>query len=93
MTQNYGFPVLSSGISTVILVCLSSNTVADPGFPVAGGRGPRTGGVDSPGGYVSKILYVKTKELGPLGGGRAPPRSANAIYNIRFCACNVVNLL
>ena len=32
------------------------------------------GGVDSRGGYVSKILYVKTKELGPLGG----PRSANA---------------
>ena len=33
------------------------------------------GGVDSRGGYVSKILYVKTKELGPLGGvcaGRAP---------------------
>ena len=33
------------------------------------------GGVDSQGGYVSKILYVKTKELGPLGGactGHAP---------------------
>ena len=30
------------------------------------------GGVDSRGGYVLKILYVKTKELGPLGGGRAP---------------------
>ena len=29
------------------------------------------GGVDSRGGYVSKFLYVKTKELGPLGG-RAP---------------------
>ena len=28
------------------------------------------GGVDSRGGYVSKILYVKTKELGPLGGAR-----------------------
>ena len=25
------------------------------------------GGVDSRGSYVSKILYVKTKELGPLG--------------------------
>ena len=39
------------------------------------------GGVDSRGGYISKILYVKTKELGPLGGGGArrarPPRSAN----------------
>ena len=38
------------------------------------------GGVDSRGGYVLKILYVKTKELGPLEGaraGRAPPRSTN----------------
>ena len=33
------------------------------------------GAVDSRGGYVSQILYVKTKESGPLGGacaGRAP---------------------
>ena len=29
------------------------------------------GGVDSRGGYISKILYVKMKESGPLGG-RAP---------------------
>ena len=29
------------------------------------------GGVGSRGGYISKILYVKTKELGSLGG-RAP---------------------
>ena len=57
--------------------------MADPGFPV-GGRGPPTGGgVDSRGGYVSKILYVKTKELGPLGGARAgrtpldPPMSCD----------------
>ena len=36
--------------------------------------------MDSRGGYVLKILYVKTKELGTLWGGRtpgAPPRSAN----------------
>ena len=33
-------------------------SVADPGFPV--------GGVDSRGGYVSKILLVETKESGPL---------------------------
>ena len=25
--------------------------------------------MDSRGGYISKILYVKTKESGPLGGG------------------------
>ena len=35
-------------------------TVADPGFPVGGG-------MDSLGGYILKILYVK-KESGPLGG-------------------------
>ena len=48
--------------------------MADPGFPVRGG------GVDSRGGYVSKILYVKMKEFGPLGGrvpGMPPSRSAN----------------
>ena len=39
-------------------------------FPY-GGRGPCRGGVDSWGGYVSKILYVKTRESGPLRG-RAP---------------------
>ena len=35
------------------------------------------GDMDSRGSYISKILYVKTKELGPLGGVH-PPRSANA---------------
>ena len=44
--------------------------MADPGFPVGGGRGPRRGGaVDPRGGYVSKILHVKMKESGPVGGG------------------------
>ena len=35
--------------------------------------------VDSRGGYISKILYVKTKESGPLVGRAlgTPPRSAN----------------
>ena len=43
--------------------------MAHPGFPVGEGREPHTGGgVDSRGGYVSKILYVKMKESGPLGG-------------------------
>ena len=40
--------------------------MADPGFLV-GGRGPCRD-VDPRGGYVSKILYVETKESGPLGG-------------------------
>ena len=39
--------------------------VVDPGFPVVGG-----GGVDSRGGYISKILYIKMKESGPSGGVR-----------------------
>ena len=35
--------------------------------------------MDSRGGYISKILYVETKESGPVGGVRrvCPPRSAN----------------
>ena len=45
--------------------------MADPGFPVGGGVDLIGGGVDSQGSYVSKILYVKTKELGPLGGAHA----------------------
>ena len=42
---------------------------ADRGFPVGGG------GANSRGGSVSKNLYVKTKESGPLGGcaPAAPP--------------------
>ena len=55
-------------------------SVADPGFPVGGGVDLVRGAVDPRGGYISKILHVKTKESGPIGGaraGRAPPRSAN----------------
>ena len=39
------------------------------------------GVVDFQGGYVSKILYVETKESGPLGGHTpdTPPRSANVM--------------
>ena len=40
--------------------------VADSGFPVD--SVDLVGGVDSRGGYVLKILYVKMKESGPLGG-------------------------
>ena len=59
------------------------HSVADPGFPV-GGTWTSQGDVDSRSGYVSKILYVKTKESGPLGGVRRarPPRSANDIHLI-----------
>ena len=54
-------------------------SVMDPGFPVGGGA-PTSwgGGANSRGGYVSKNLYVKTKESGPLGGHVlvVPPESA-----------------
>ena len=40
--------------------------MADPGFPIGGAD--FVGGANSRGGYVSKNLYVKTKESGPLGG-------------------------
>ena len=53
-------------ISTIV----EDRPVADPGFPV-GVRGPRRGAVDPRGGYVLKILHVKTKESGPVGGARA----------------------
>ena len=51
------------------------SAVADPGFPVGGGVDLVKGAVDSRGGYVSEILYVKMKESGPVGGGarRARP--------------------
>ena len=66
--------------------------VADPGFPVGGGVDLVGGGVDSRGSYVSKILYVKMKELGPLGGARAgrapldPPMTT-------FGLCSCTNML
>ena len=43
------------------------NAVADPGLTLGGG-------------YISKNLYVKTKELGPLGVRRVHPLgSANVL--------------
>ena len=43
-------------------------SVADPGFPIGGGIDHMGGCIDSQGGYVSRSLYVKMKESGPLGG-------------------------
>ena len=44
------------------------------------------GAVDLRGGYVSKILHVKMKESGSVGGHTlgAPPRSTNGIYTPDF---------
>ena len=47
----------------------------DPGFSV-GGRGPILGGFGLQRGHFSVKMYVKTKELGPVGGacaGTPPP--------------------
>ena len=52
--------------------------MAGPGFPV-GGHQPQS--VGSLGSYVLKILYVETKESGPLGGRAHPqdPPMSNAM--------------
>ena len=50
-----------------------------------GGHPPRRGSANSQGGYVSKNLYVKMKESGPLGGApAAPPGSANGLVWFQF---------
>ena len=42
----------------------------DPGFSVGGGGvGPFWGGFGLQHGHFSVKMYVKTKELGPVGGG------------------------
>ena len=53
------------------------NGVVDPGFSIGG----LIGGTNSRGGYISKNLYVKTKESGPLRGLVlvAPTGSTNAM--------------
>ena len=69
-----------------IITGFKTESVADPGFPI-GGRGPRRGGVDSRGGYVSKILYVKTKESGSVGGvcaGHAPLDPPMGVHNMDY---------
>ena len=48
--------------------------MADPRVPVGGCRPSR--GANSQGGYVLKILYVETKESGPLGGGLCAEQAA-----------------
>ena len=56
---------------TISAIEENNNTysVVDPGFPVGGAN--LIGGANSWGSYVSKKLYVETKESGPLGGGHA----------------------
>ena len=63
--------------------------MADPGFPV-GVFDLVAGGVDSRGGYISKILYVEMKESGPLGGVRwarpiDPPMILSTNIDVASC--------
>ena len=48
--------------------------MADPGFPVGGGADPLGGGCQPLTRTLSAKTYVKTKEIDPVGGGRAPRR-------------------
>ena len=45
--------------------------VADPGFPVGGGVGPRRGGRGTPEAatFCKNLCVKKRKNWGPLGGG------------------------
>ena len=51
------------------------------------------GGVDSRGSCVSKILYVKTKELGPLGGraSGAPPLDPPMLQPSNRSLCSLLS--
>ena len=66
--------------------------MADPGFPVGGGVDLVGGPVDLRGGYVSKILHVKMKESGPVGGGacRVPPLDPPMVGTIHVARWNWV---
>ena len=46
-------------------------TVADPGFPVGGGRRPVGGGAELRHVCFSAITYAKSQELDPVMGARA----------------------
>ena len=53
------------------------STVADPGFPVGGGRGPRRSGCGLPRRLRFKNFVCQNERIGTLRGGAPPPRSAN----------------
>ena len=57
-------------------------SVADPGFPI-GGACTHWGGVDLRCGHFSVKKYVKTKELGPIGGHApgTPPQIHKCVYS------------
>ena len=68
------FSALITALHTFHHKCVASSALFSGGSRISrrgGGVDLVGGGVDSRGSYISKFLYVKTKELGPLGGARA----------------------
>ena len=59
--------------------------MVDPGFPI-GGHAPIRGGGDLQRGHFSVKMYVKMKELGPMGGMHwaHPPRSTNEYVGLQY---------
>ena len=83
--MKHGVPLLTKQYSRTELSKLAG---ADPGFPV-GGRGPVLGGVDLRRRSFSVKMYVKTKELGLVGGVcrkilHVDPPTASSFQYIRF---------
>ena len=67
----------------------SNQTVTDPGFPVGGGIDLVGGGPNSRGSYVSKNLYVETKESGPLASLAPPPKIRQCQKHVEFLQINL----
>ena len=67
---------------------MTPSAVADPGFPVGGGRGPRTGDRGPPRWLRFKNFACQNERIWTRRGGRAPgappPRSANALGTFTF---------
>ena len=83
--------ILDLPLNSVIDVnILCAQARVDPGFPMGGECGPIFGGMDLRCEHFLVKMYVKTKELGRMGEGRAPEnfvcRSANHKHEAwNFC--------
>ena len=76
--SNDKFSVTLPVIEKENFLCVSDIFSGESRISRRGGVDLVGGAVDPRGGYVSKILHVKMKESGPVGGA-CPPRSANDI--------------
>ena len=88
--SHFHFQVLTTKFITY--VTFSQNVLRNLPFKVlhtSGGSriSRRGGGVDSRGSYISKILYVKAKESGPLGGGSVRWASVNVDSPLHTYLC------